>query len=183
MVEPALEYFDHPDHKELRALVERVIFTRVVDLGWTPERLGVLERGRRAGRHDGPVERYGKKNQWIGFYEVLGRIADNRQLRERWNDKVEPFAYESAEQLVYRDIDPTVLTPGGIEDPDPQEHAWFAPVHASFPSEVAEGYPEDLEGVPDPLDLITLTAPDGTDWLSLMRHANWTQVLPPEIEA
>jgi len=178
----ALEHFDHPDHKKLHGLAKRAIFTRVVDLGWTPERFGHLERGRRGG-HDGPVERYGKKYQWIALYDVLGRIADNHKLRERWSEKTQPFAYEYAEQLVYRDIDPTVLTPGGVKNSDDEARAWFTPVHASFPAEVVEGYPRDLEGVPDPLDLIALTAPDGTEWLSLIRHSNWTQVLPPEITA
>lgn len=178
----ALEHFDHPDHKKLHGLAKRAIFTRVMDLGWTPERFGHLERARRGG-HDGPVERYGKKYQWIALYEVLGRIADNHKLRERWSDKTQPFAYEFAEQLVYRDIDPTVLTPGGVKNSDDEAHAWFTPVHASFPAEVVDDYPRDLEGVPNPLDLIALTAPDGTEWLSLIRHSNWTQVLPPEIAA
>ena len=56
-----------------------------MNLGWTPERFERLERGRRGG-HDGPVERYGKKYQWIGLYEILGRIADKYKLRERWSD-------------------------------------------------------------------------------------------------
>ena len=34
-----------------------------------------------------------------------------------------------------------------------------------------------------PADLIALTAPDGTEWLSLIRHGSWTQVFPPEIAA
>lgn len=183
ILEPALEHFDQADHQELRALAERTIFTRAVTLGWTPERFAQLERGRRRARRDGPVERYGKKYQWIGLYEVLGRIADNHKLRERWGGETEPFRYEYAEQLVYRDIDPTVLTPGGITDPIDETHPWFMPVHATFPIEVADDYPHDLDGVPDPLDLIALTAPDGTEWLSLIRHGNWTQVLPPEIAA
>ena len=34
----------------------------------------------RSGGRDGPVERVGKKYQWIGFYEVLGRITDNHAV-------------------------------------------------------------------------------------------------------
>lgn len=179
---PALEHFDHPDHKKLRAQVERVIFSRVLQLGWTPERFGHLDRGRRGG-HDSPVERYGKKYQWIGLYECLGRLADNHMLREGWSRSVEPFPYTHPEQVVYRDIDPTVLVTGGVDDPADETRPWFAPTHAAFPSEVSKRYPRDLDGVPDPLDLISLTASDGTQWLSLIRHANWTQVHPPEIEA
>ncbi|MGU3587413.1 NACHT domain-containing protein [Rhodococcus sp. C26F] len=181
ILEPALKHFDHPDHRKLRARAERIIFSRVLELGWTPERFKHLESGRRRGRRDGPVERYGKKYQWIGLYEVLGRLADNHHLRDRWSDATEPFEYEYAEQLVYRDIDPTVLTPGGIEAPHDETSPWFMPVSAAFPVEVDNDYPRDLQGVPDPLDLIALTSPDGTKWLSLIRHGNWTQVHPPEI--
>ncbi|MFV8245981.1 NACHT domain-containing protein [Mycolicibacterium peregrinum] len=179
VLEPALDHFEHSDHQKLRALAERVIFARVLELGWTPERFKRIERGRRG--NDGAVERYGKKYQWIGLYETLGRIADNLDLRDRWGDD-EPFTYEYAEQLVYRDIDPCVLVPGGVEDPKGEERAWFAPVQAIFPDAPAD-YPVDLDGVPDPLDLISLKSPDGIEWLSLIRHAGWTQELPPEIAA
>lgn len=182
IIEPAIDHFDVADKKELRHLVERVIFTRVLEMGWNPEQFDDVERGRRGG-HDGPVERYGKKYQWIAFYEVLGQLADNFQLRERWSNNDEPFPYEHAEQVVWRDIDPTVLIRGGVPDPGEGERAWFVPVAATFPDEVVEDYPEDLDGVPDPMDLITLTSPEGTQWLSLVRHGSWTQVHPPEITA
>lgn len=182
IIEPAIEHFDIPDEKELRHLVERVVFSRVLDLGWTPEKFDEVEHGRRGG-HDGPVERYGKKYQWIAFYEVLGRLADNFQLKERWGDNEDPFPYDRPEQVVYRDIDPTVLIHGGKPDPGEEERPWFAPAAAIFPDEVPERYPEDLDGVPDPIDLIRMTSPDGTHWLSLIRHGSWTQVHPPEIAA
>lgn len=181
IIQPAIENFDVPDHETLRQLVERVIFTRVLALGWTPEEFEQIDRRRSHGR-DGPVERYGKKYQWIAFYEVLGRLADNHQLKERWGSS-DPFAYEYVEQLLYRDIDPSVLNRGGIADPNEGDGVWFTPVHASFPNEVVKHYPRDLDGVPDPLDLIALASPDGTAWLSLVRHASWDQVLPPEIAA
>ncbi|MEU4198013.1 hypothetical protein AB0E69_39385 [Kribbella sp. NPDC026611] len=156
---PALERFGAVD----RDLVERAVFSRVVELGWTAERFGRLDADRRGG-HDGPVERYGKKYQWIGFYEVLGRLADTYQV-----DGLSP--YEFPEQVVWRDLDPTVLAPA------PQ--AWYQPVRASFPSEVTTEYPRDLSGVPDPLDLIA----HDPEWLTLVRHSSATQDLPPEIAA
>jgi hypothetical protein len=36
VLEPALEHFEHDDHKKLRSLAERAIFTCAVKLGWTP---------------------------------------------------------------------------------------------------------------------------------------------------
>ncbi|EWS82446.1 hypothetical protein BF93_10880 [Brachybacterium phenoliresistens] len=182
VIEPAIDHFDVPDKKALRHLVERIVFTRVLDLGWTPEKFDGIER-RRHVRHDGPVERFGKKYQWIAFYEVLGRLADNFQLKERWSISGDPFPFEYAEQLVYRDVDPTVLIHGGRSGPMEGEPPWFAPVTATFPDEVPNEYPEDLDGVPDPLDLIHVVSPTGTQWLSLIRHESWKQAHPPEITA
>ena len=59
-------------------------------------------------RDDNPVERVGKKYQWIGFYEVLGRITDNHHVSPSW-DSTQPQPYQYPEQLIWRDIDPTVL--------------------------------------------------------------------------
>lgn len=180
VIEPALSHLDHPDEAGLRSIAERAIFQRVLDLGWTPELLGKLES--RGGRHDSPVERYSKKYQWIAFYETLGILTDHWPLRDRWNETVPPFRYSHAEQLVYRDIDPTVLTPGG-RSPVDDATAWVCPVQARFPSQVPDGYPQDLDGVPDPLDLIALTSPTDGPWLSLMRYDSWTQPLPAEVQA
>lgn len=182
VMKQALDNFDHSDHKKLRDQAQRTVFTRVLELGWTPELFGQLDRGRHGG-NDGPLERYGKKYQWIGYYEVLGRIADNYKLTERWNGEEDPFPYDFAEQIVYRDIDPTILTPNGLNEPACETTPWFAPVCPIFPPDVAKEYPLDMEGVPDPLDLITITASDESKWLSLIRHSNWTQILPPEIAA
>jgi hypothetical protein len=65
-----------------------------------------------------------------------------------YRGETEPFAYEHAEQIVYRDIDATVLTPGGIDDPDYGVHTWFAPVAATFPA-AGDGLPRQSRG-PDP---------------------------------
>ena len=49
---------------------------RVLDLGRTPEPFKAID-SRRGWRDDNLVERVGKKFQWVGFYEILGRITDN----------------------------------------------------------------------------------------------------------
>jgi len=181
VIRSAIDNFDVSDGEELCTLVERFVFTRVLELGWTPEGFDEVESGRHGG-HDSPVERYGKKYQWIALYEVLGMLTDNFQIKDRWGSD-DPRPYEYPEQVVYLDIDPTVLIHGDVSDLEENEQPWFAPVAANFPNEVAEGYPADLDGVPDPMDLIAVTAPGGAGWLSLVRHASWTQVHLPEISA
>lgn len=188
IVKPALEHFDIADHQELQASVRRVIFTRALELGWTSERFKEVDRNRRrSGRQDAPVERFGKKYQWIGFFEVLGRLVDNFRLKDPWNDTAPPFDYDRLDQLVWRDIDPTNLVhaaPDESGDVDSQgTPRWFAPRGATFPDEVVADYPGDLDGVPDPLDLIALVNPAGEPWLAMHQHANWTQELAPEVAA
>ncbi|GAA1190181.1 hypothetical protein [Prauserella alba] len=181
VVKPAIEHFDVPNYEDVEREAERAIFSRVVDFGWTPERFANLDGGRRGG-HEGYIERYGKKYQWIALHELLGRLADNYQLTDRWDDAALPFDYYSLDQVLYHDIDPTVIIYRETTDPD-KPLPWFAPAAATFPAEITEDYPSDIDGVPDPLDLIALTDYDGTHWLSLVRYANWAQELPPEIAA
>lgn len=175
---PALDHIATDDEQTLARDVERALFDRVLDLGWTPERFKNLDKGHHGG-HDGVVERVGKKYQWIAFYEVLGRLTDHHLVRPRWGDS-EPRPYEHAEHLVWRDIDPTVL----VRKPRQQGQApWFAPVAADLPVVVADEYPSDMAGVPDPLDLIAVTDPDGTNWLTLVGNHTWEQPLPVEVVA
>lgn len=123
----------------------------------------------------------GKKYQWIAFYEVLGQIADNLPVKRSWSDD-EPRPYEYAEQLVWRDIDPTVL----VRKPTRRSNRgrlWFAPTTAVFPDIVSDDYPTDMAGVPDPLDLLAVSDTNGASWLVLVANHDWEQPLPPEVVA
>ncbi len=126
------------------------------------------------------MERVGKKYQWIGFNEVLGAIADNHDVKPNWSE-TEPRQYAYAEQLVWRDIDPTVLARKPARPA--MEPLWFSPAEAAFPQGITEEYPADVAGVPDPLDLIAVTDPQGVQQLALMSHPSWQQPLAPEVEA
>jgi hypothetical protein len=176
----ALESVVSGDDQALKHDVERAVFNRVLQLGWTPDRFSGIDRGR-SGGWDGVVERVGKKYQWIAFYETLGRIADNLPIKRSLGDST-PVQYEYAEQLVWRDIDPTVLVrkPAQRLHPDP---LWFAPAVASFPDSVTDQYPTDMTGVPDPLDLMAVVDPDRVSWLVLVANHSWVQPLPPEVVA
>ena len=105
----------------------------------------------RSGGRDGPVERVGKKYQWIGLYEVLGRIADHHKVKRSRVEDQRPYEY--AEQLVWRDIDPTVL----VRKPRDRKVRWGvrgSPQPAPH-REVVDDYPTDTAaGVPIRLDPI-----------------------------
>ncbi|HEV2377003.1 MAG TPA: hypothetical protein VGS19_33175 [Streptosporangiaceae bacterium] len=166
------------DTKALRHDAERAVFDRALELGWTPDRFGERDK-RLAGARDGVVERVGKKYQWIGFNEILGAITDHHPVKLAWGD-TEPHPYEYAEQLVWRDIDPTVLARKPASAP---ERLWFSPAEARFPPTTTEEYPADMAGVPDPLALIAVNDPQQAPHLVLISHPSWQQPLPPEIEA
>jgi hypothetical protein len=166
------------DEPTLAGDVERAVFERVLELGWTHDHFKDLDRNRDGG-HDGVVERVGKKYQWIALHEVLGRLTDHFPVRPGRGEDT-PRPYEHAEQVVWRDIDPTVLV--GKPGPSPQPPR-FAPVVADFPDAVVDDYPDDTSGLPDPLDLLAVTDPDGTDWLTLVGNHTWNQPLPVEVVA
>lgn len=182
IIEPALRTFVTEDRSTLQAAVEEAIFDRVQALGWTPESFDEIDNRLSRGRSGAPIERFGKKYQWIGFHEVLGAVADNLLLDERWSSG-DPYPYAYAEQLIWRDIDVTVL----VREPKRESldvHApWSSPKRATFPREVVDDYPDDLDGVPDPLDLLAVTAPDGVQWLTLLSFPSWKQQHTPEIVA
>ena len=182
VMEPALQNVAAEDEESIQHEAERAVFDRALSLGWTPELFLDIDRSRRGGdRHDRSVERVGKKYQWIGFYEVLGRIADRHAIKPPWGEK-ESRPYSYADQLVSRDIDPTVLV-RKHEAPPAGQAPWFSPVAASFETGTPEDYPADMGGVPDPLDLIAVADPAGVQWLILESSPSWEQPLAPEIEA
>ena len=158
ILQSSLSDVESADPKALLHDAERAVFDRVLELGWTPERFKEID-SRRRWRDDNPVERVGKKYQWIGFYEVLGRIADNYDIGPPW-DSTQPHPYQYPEQLTWRDINPTVLarsTPS-LSSGRP----WFSPAEARFPEGTAADYPDDMTAIPDPLDLIAIRDPQGT---------------------
>lgn len=182
IIEPALRDFVTEDGPALQANVEQAIFDRVRDLGWTPELFEKIDKHRRYDRSSPQVERFGKKYQRIGFYEVLGALADNLLLDNRWTSD-DPHQYANAEELMWRDIDVTVLARMPKHDSNADSAPWFSPKKAEFPHGVVTEYPTDLAGVPDPLDLLAVTDPNGAQWLTLISHPDWKQTHTPEIAA
>jgi hypothetical protein len=179
ILQPSLRDVESTDSKALLHDAERAAFDRVLDLGWTPEQFKEID-SRRGWRDDNPVERVGKKYQWIAFYEVLGRITDNHNINPAW-ETTQPQPYQHPEQLIWRDIDPTVLA-RGTASPS-VGRPWFSPAEARFPEEIAADYPDDMTAIPDPLDLITTLDPRGTPWLTLASRPSWKQQIAPETEA
>lgn len=182
ILEPAIRDLVVEDRPALLELAERAIFDRVRNLGWSPERFDSIDRGLRRGRSDGPNERIGKKYQWIALYEVLGALADHFQLKPAWSSET-PRPYEYPEQLIWRDLDVSVLARQPSSSAASHDEHWFSPAMTTFPDTIVDDYPDNMTGIPDPVKMLAMTDPDGTHWLSLLSYPKWKQHHPPEVEA
>lgn len=183
VVSSTLREFEIQDEEGLFELAQRAIFGRVLELGWRPEVFKKVDSHLHSGsRMDHAVERIGKKYQWIAFYELLGHFADHLPIEERWTEDP-PAPYRHAEQLVYRNIDPTIITLEAKTDDVERRQVWFSPRQATFDPSQTGQHPSDTKGLPDPLDLIAVKDDDGRPWLALETHPDWPETLQPDEEA
>ena len=171
------------DGISLFELAQQAIFDRVLNLGWSPEAFEQIDRRLQSGPIGVPgTERIGKKYQWIGFYELLGQLADHLMLDDRSGDE-QQVQYRYPEQLVFRDIDPTLIAGDRFTTDEGESRYWFSPELASFEWSQTGQQPRDLDGIPDPLTLIAVQDPSGSPWLVLETHPQWHETLLPEEKA
>ena len=93
---------------------QRWVFQRVISLGWKPQHFAEFDHRLNHysvyGGDDHKPERFGKKYQWIAFYEFIARVADNFHMMPEYGE--ESATYEGPWQLLLgRDIDPTLPPP------------------------------------------------------------------------
>lgn len=160
---------------------QRWIVSRVMQLGWRPEKHGQYDK---TTSQFGPVsrdrnrnERIGKKYQWIALHELLARATDNFLLGEDYDDN-EPKPYEGPWQLSIRDIDPTHTIEKTAER-KPTEQCWWTPVNYSDWNQVPKindwlKSPDDL---PDFTKLMQITDDKGVTWLNLKGYYTWEEPL------
>jgi hypothetical protein len=171
-------------------LLVRWIGERVLDLGWTEERFGQLDRMLAMARDArwSETERFGKKYTWIAFYQLLGHLADHCALQEEWGDS-HPESYEGPWQISNAtDVDPTVLlrgdeapegTPAGrlgkLRVSGERLNAWWLAGygHTISSSGNDADWLSDTEDVPRPTSFLTVRDPRGDEWLVLEAHARW----------
>ena len=167
------------------AAAQRWVFQRVLDLGWTEDRFGTFDRkiDRGLDRLEGSrPERMGKKYQWIAWHEFVARVADNYRFYDQHEE--ERTAYEGPWQMRLRDIDPSLpVARTGIGALERATAEWWCTVtyeqwrHPEHDTE----WVNNTDGIPDPRDLIDITAPNGGRWLNLQMAVRWAEpVLPGE---
>ena len=166
--------------------MQRWLFQRVLDLGWTVERFGTYDRN--LNRHSNDyrtshkAERIGKKYQWIAYYEMLAFMTDNYELRgNNISDKMEP--YFGAWQLSHaRNIDPSITTQSTKQSEDGEiSKAWWVPLVYNNLEIAIDNLPwiKDTADLPDPKVLMEVKNPkDGSVWLVLDAFVKWRAPAP-----
>ena len=169
-------YQDRNPHKPRDldyAAVQRLIFSRIIKLGWDPKLFIDFDSNIEShGREAKKSERIGKKYQWIAFHEILARIADNYAFKAGWSDELKD--YKGVWQFWDRDLDPSVLwneSTGKYSD-DEKYHLSYSNWKPSLtPTQWAQ-IKSDLPSQPR---FLQNKDGSGKNWLILKRYYTWKQ--------
>ena len=170
-------------------LIQRYVFWRVFNLGWTDDRFGEFDGSRGdSSPYGNKPERMGKKYQWIAYHEILAYIADHYQYQPLYGEDTDEQKYEGPWQDSLRDIDPscTLRSPlEGVWVDDDHKPSWWAPSRY-------ENWRDDLthrdwvivEDVPDIEALLCTTNPtDESRWINASGYFGWTSPHPADVES
>jgi hypothetical protein len=151
------------------------IFTRVIELGWTPKRFAAFdgEVNRDNMREAHKAERIGKKYQWIAYHELAARVTDHRPLQHEYYS--ESYQYEGPWQRFFRDIDPSFLVKRApVERID---NCWWIPLKnplADSETVTDQEWLMDTKSLPDVARMFAISRPsDSTEWYPLHASGGW----------
>ncbi|KKZ12827.1 MAG: hypothetical protein TE42_02750 [Candidatus Synechococcus spongiarum SP3] len=151
---------------------QRWIFYRVILLGWNPQYFAEFDNHLNHwhvndSRTDHKPERFGKKYQWIAFYDLITRISDNFHMKPEYSG--EPVSYKGPWQLFSRDIDPTLPPPlrkrneVGATFPKDPGHWWvpYGPRYHEDDPPAGDDWGTDSRDVPEFEPLVRYQDSDG----------------------
>ncbi|MEM6269153.1 MAG: hypothetical protein AAF998_06920 [Bacteroidota bacterium] len=147
---------------------------RIFEMGYDPELFDHFDsqQGGGRGRHSG--ERIGKKYQWIAFYELLARVADNIPMIDlsdsgRRVEKGE-MPYLGSHLPYVRDIDPTMLikrTPQWSNYNDEYSLPWWVPdINPTWNRSLKE-WQLDITDIPPLEQFLCIHDQRGNEWIQL----------------
>lgn len=164
------EYFD------LR-IAQRLIFSRVIDLGWDPKLHGDFDNIIRTGRgqQESFQERIGKKYQWIAYHEYMAMLTDNFIRFDRYKKERKESPYQGPWETYIRDIDPTILLKNtGIKKLNYQDIWWTSEELFDWNCTCDE-WVSKSSTISNPNDLIEVNDKNGVKWLVLESHPSWKE--------
>jgi len=164
------EYFD------LR-IAQRLIFSKVIALGWNPGLHLSFDEGigTGRGRDNTPQERIGKKYQWIAYYEYMALLSDNFIKQERGENKKEN-PYQGPWDPYVRDIDPTILIhkTGSYNEEQSQEFWWVNNKIFNWDC-TNENWVNDSSVLPNMKEILQVKDDKGEEWLVLEGYPSWSE--------
>lgn len=124
-----------------------------------------------SGRSTPVVERIGKKYQWIVFYQILARLADNYTYYERsYNEKKSKFS--GPWNPFVRDFDPTT----GIKImKNTPESTWWAKYSYKLPNTKMLSWLKNTDDLPNFKKLIELKDENDEEWVILESQNTWRE--------
>ena len=164
-----------------RKWAQRWVCKRAHEFGWTEELFADFERMCSHGRSGGPMERVGKKYQWMAFHEFLARLSDNYHWTNRgYSDVPDDDIYEGPWQIYKRDIDPTIWArqSGEHKTYHNKQCTWWQPYRFPFPNEnnpeAKTNFLWDEKILPEFSKLLQRKMPtDNSNWFVL--HGFWSE--------
>lgn len=155
---------------------------KIFELGYDPKVFTSFDQRQGSGRSSGHMERIGKKYQWIVFYDLLARVADNCKLidESRWGENVYRD-YEGPWLPYVRDIDPTLVIKKTakvdwlerLEKP-----AWWCPCSYDNWNADETTWVNDPSDFPSVESLLIVRDNDGVEWINLDILPKWFMPKP-----
>ncbi|WP_367299631.1 AVAST type 2 anti-phage system protein Avs2 [Hafnia alvei] len=157
------------------SIAERLIFKRVIELGWSPRKHGDFDKeiGSGRGRREFNQERIGKKYQWISYYEYMAMLSDNFIRFGGYGKERKVNSYQGPWDPYVRDIDPTILLKNtGLRQISQEEMWWandkFFDCNCTFEEWMSTT-------ISNPYGLIEVNDTNGDEWLVLESHPSWKE--------
>lgn len=136
------------------------------------EYLGYVDRG------EPEIERIGKKYQWIALYELLGKVADNCEMRSSWGNQ--NYTYKGIWNYYIRDINVGYID-RTQENSDENLETESDPTHVNGYWDYTN-WDQPLEDwlinqldLPSVKNIIQREDEEGSQWLSLDSFIKWEE--------
>ena len=189
--EPLERSIDYPTEG-----ARRWIFMKVIKYGWTPERFENFERGQTYSLFTTKAERFGKKYQWMAYFELLARVREHFHPQPSSATDAET-EFQGLWDTFDRDIDPSVPPIDSfkeLQERQREDTTTFSPSEIVVPLEgladqaldryldsAADDPLQDYDSLPRAATVVEVLDEAGEPWLLLDAY-NRDQVDDPALE-
>jgi len=124
-------------------------------------------------------ERIGKKYQWIAFYEILARVADNFPKYERYGFNEKEEEYQGAWEPYIRDFEPSILIKKSHREiyNKKTKNWWFNQIYDNWELS-SDIWIKQNNDIPDPISIIEVFDNNREAWLQLETYPEWSESKP-----